>query len=284
MRPSGIFPSQPQAGVSSVQSSLPPTARTPCWPLVIFLPPAPTRRGNLRHRTHTRSPASEVDPRILCPAMSTLRSDRHRPAIAAATASGRQRRRPSRLPGHASRSDRRRPAAADDSRPELLGGRVARDLPGPATRGAVPHRAAARLRRPAARASEPLARLHARPRARLCRPRQARASGPDRPQPRRLPGPGSCRSRRRIASRHVIIVDSLPFLGAARDPAATAETVRPMADGMRAGMLAADEASYVAQLRGGVAKLSNQRRSHSNPGPLGRDAAIARPPRRRCTN
>jgi pimeloyl-ACP methyl ester carboxylesterase len=56
---------------------------------------------------------------------------------------------------------------------------------------------------------------------------------------------------------HVVIVDSLPFLGAARDPKATAETVRPMADGMRAGMLAADEATYKAQIRGGVAGLTN---------------------------
>lgn len=56
---------------------------------------------------------------------------------------------------------------------------------------------------------------------------------------------------------HVVIVDSLPFLGAARDPKATADTVRPMADGMRAGMLAADEASYKAQLRGGLAALTN---------------------------
>jgi pimeloyl-ACP methyl ester carboxylesterase len=57
---------------------------------------------------------------------------------------------------------------------------------------------------------------------------------------------------------HVVIVDSLPFLGAARDPKATADTVRPMAEGMRAGMLAADEASYKAQLHGSVAALSNQ--------------------------
>jgi pimeloyl-ACP methyl ester carboxylesterase len=56
---------------------------------------------------------------------------------------------------------------------------------------------------------------------------------------------------------HVIIVDSLPFLGAAQNPAATAETVRPMAEGMRAGMLAADATSYGAQLRAGVANLSN---------------------------
>jgi pimeloyl-ACP methyl ester carboxylesterase len=57
---------------------------------------------------------------------------------------------------------------------------------------------------------------------------------------------------------HVVIVDSLPFLGAATNPAATAETVRPMADGMRAGMLAADEASYLAQVRRGVASLTNK--------------------------
>lgn len=57
---------------------------------------------------------------------------------------------------------------------------------------------------------------------------------------------------------HVIVVDSLPFLGGARDPAATTESVKQMADGMRAGMLAADETTYQAQLRGGVASLSNQ--------------------------
>ena len=57
---------------------------------------------------------------------------------------------------------------------------------------------------------------------------------------------------------HVVIVDSLPFLGAVRNPAATADSVRPMADGMRAGMLAADEASYVGQIRGNVATMSVQ--------------------------
>jgi pimeloyl-ACP methyl ester carboxylesterase len=55
---------------------------------------------------------------------------------------------------------------------------------------------------------------------------------------------------------HVVIVDSLPFLGAARDPAATSDSVRPMANGMRAGMLAADEASYLGQIRGSVATMS----------------------------
>lgn len=57
---------------------------------------------------------------------------------------------------------------------------------------------------------------------------------------------------------HIVIVDSLPFLGAAQNPAATADTVRPMAEGMRAGMLAADEATYKKQTLGGVASLSNQ--------------------------
>lgn len=57
---------------------------------------------------------------------------------------------------------------------------------------------------------------------------------------------------------HVIVVDSLPFLGAARNPAATAESIRPLADGLRDGMLAADEASYLTQIRAGVANLSNQ--------------------------
>jgi pimeloyl-ACP methyl ester carboxylesterase len=55
---------------------------------------------------------------------------------------------------------------------------------------------------------------------------------------------------------HVVIVDSLPFLGGARNPAMTVEAVRPMAEGMRAGMLAADEASYKAQLEAGVAALT----------------------------
>ena len=56
---------------------------------------------------------------------------------------------------------------------------------------------------------------------------------------------------------HVVIVDSLPFLGGARDPNATADSVRPMAEGMRAGMRAADEASYKVQLRSSVVSLTN---------------------------
>ena len=47
----------------------------------------------------------------------------------------------------------------------------------------------------------------------------------------------------------VIIVDALAFLGAVRNPAATAEQVKPMAEAMRTQMLAQDEAGY----RAGVA-------------------------------
>ncbi|MFZ5656177.1 MAG: alpha/beta fold hydrolase [Pseudomonadota bacterium] len=42
----------------------------------------------------------------------------------------------------------------------------------------------------------------------------------------------------------LVIVDSLPFFAAAMNPAATPENVRPMAEGMRAQMLAADAATY----------------------------------------
>ncbi|GAB3099477.1 alpha/beta fold hydrolase [Lysobacter terrae] len=47
----------------------------------------------------------------------------------------------------------------------------------------------------------------------------------------------------------VVIVDALAFLGAVRNPAATADEVRPMAEAMRKQMLAQDEAGY----RAGVA-------------------------------
>lgn len=56
----------------------------------------------------------------------------------------------------------------------------------------------------------------------------------------------------------VIVVDALPFLGAVRDAAATPDTVKPMAEGMRAGMLAADDASYQAQIRASVSGLTNR--------------------------
>lgn len=45
----------------------------------------------------------------------------------------------------------------------------------------------------------------------------------------------------------LIIVDSLPFYAAIQNPQTTAASVRPMADQMRAGMLAAEPAAYQAQ-------------------------------------
>lgn len=56
----------------------------------------------------------------------------------------------------------------------------------------------------------------------------------------------------------LVVVDSLPFFGAAANPAATVETVRPIAEGMRAGMLAVDEARYRAQAQLALAGMSNQ--------------------------
>lgn len=44
----------------------------------------------------------------------------------------------------------------------------------------------------------------------------------------------------------VVIVDALAFLGAVQNPAATAESARPMAEAMRTRMLAQDDASYRA--------------------------------------
>lgn len=50
----------------------------------------------------------------------------------------------------------------------------------------------------------------------------------------------------------LVVVDALPFLPAARDPKATADSVRPMADQLRKGMLAADAAQWQAQLKAGL--------------------------------
>jgi pimeloyl-ACP methyl ester carboxylesterase len=46
------------------------------------------------------------------------------------------------------------------------------------------------------------------------------------------------------AAGPLVIVDSLPFFPGAMNPAATPDAVRPMAEGMRAQMLASDEATY----------------------------------------
>lgn len=48
------------------------------------------------------------------------------------------------------------------------------------------------------------------------------------------------------AFERLVIVDALPFLGAVRNPAATADSVKPMAAGMRTQMLTQDEAAYRA--------------------------------------
>ncbi|MDV9041865.1 alpha/beta hydrolase [Stenotrophomonas sp. RAC2] len=50
----------------------------------------------------------------------------------------------------------------------------------------------------------------------------------------------------------LVVVDALPFLPAARDLNATADSVRPMADQLRKGMLAADAAQWQAQLKAGL--------------------------------
>lgn len=56
----------------------------------------------------------------------------------------------------------------------------------------------------------------------------------------------------------LIIVDSLPFFAATRMPDASIDSVTPIARAMRTGMLAADDASYQAQLKSGLAGMSNQ--------------------------
>ena len=48
----------------------------------------------------------------------------------------------------------------------------------------------------------------------------------------------------------LVVVDALPYLGAAQNPAATAEQVNRAAGHMRAAMEAADDASYTAQVIG----------------------------------
>ena len=45
----------------------------------------------------------------------------------------------------------------------------------------------------------------------------------------------------------LVIVDSLPYFGAAQNPAVAVDSVRPMAEQMRAAMLAQPEATYLAQ-------------------------------------
>lgn len=54
----------------------------------------------------------------------------------------------------------------------------------------------------------------------------------------------------------LVIVDSLPFFPAAGNPAATAESARPMADGMRTQMRASDESTYLKGVDASVASMA----------------------------
>jgi len=54
----------------------------------------------------------------------------------------------------------------------------------------------------------------------------------------------------------MIIVDSLPFFPAAQNPAATVASVTPMAEGMRQGMLAADDDSFFRNAQAASAGMS----------------------------
>jgi len=53
----------------------------------------------------------------------------------------------------------------------------------------------------------------------------------------------------------LVIVDALPYFGAVRNPDATPATLKPMAEQMRAGMLAANASQYAAQTDAAVANM-----------------------------
>lgn len=55
----------------------------------------------------------------------------------------------------------------------------------------------------------------------------------------------------------LVIVDALPYFGAVQNPAATPATLKPMAEQMRAGMLAADATRYAAQTDAAVAGMAH---------------------------
>ncbi|KAF1013973.1 MAG: hypothetical protein GAK31_02996 [Stenotrophomonas maltophilia] len=54
----------------------------------------------------------------------------------------------------------------------------------------------------------------------------------------------------------LVIVDALPFYAGIQNPQATAQSVRPLAEQMRASMLAADPASYQAQADAALAGMT----------------------------
>lgn len=55
----------------------------------------------------------------------------------------------------------------------------------------------------------------------------------------------------------LVIVDALPYFGTVQNPAATPATLKPMAEQMRAGMLAADATQYAAQTDAAVANMAH---------------------------
>ncbi|MEN5221911.1 alpha/beta hydrolase [Stenotrophomonas sp. TWI602] len=55
----------------------------------------------------------------------------------------------------------------------------------------------------------------------------------------------------------LVIVDALPYFGAVQNPTATPATLKPMAEQMRAGMLAADATQYAAQTDAAVANMAH---------------------------
>lgn len=55
----------------------------------------------------------------------------------------------------------------------------------------------------------------------------------------------------------LVIVDALPYFGAVQNPAATPATLKPMAEQMRAGMLAADATQYAAQTDAAVTNMAH---------------------------
>lgn len=70
----------------------------------------------------------------------------------------------------------------------------------------------------------------------------------------------------------LVVVDALPFLPAARDPKATADSVRPMADRLRKGMLAAGAAQWQAQLKAGLPGMTHDTQRQAELGRWGEDS------------
>nr|WP_231109290.1 alpha/beta fold hydrolase [Stenotrophomonas maltophilia] len=76
----------------------------------------------------------------------------------------------------------------------------------------------------------------------------------------------------------LVVVDALPFLPAARDPNATVERARPMADELRKGMLATDAVQWQAQLKAGLAGMTRDPQRRPNWCAGGKPAIARQPP------